>query len=101
MLARKQRAKWWSRYIPLAYVTVIGLFVLIYLGVAFVDRRLPRWLTAIGISPSGVDLLLGTLWCAVGVWGIRTQRGEAPFLFLNALCLIGGILLLARALSFI
>jgi hypothetical protein len=99
--ARKRRIRWWREHIALAYVVVIGSFVVVALIVHFINRSLPRWLTAIGVSPLGVNLLLGTLWCAVGAWGIRTQRGTAPLLLLNALCLLGGILLLARALSFI
>jgi hypothetical protein len=93
MVARAHRA--------LAYVVVIGMFVLIPLIVHFTDRGLPRGLTAIGISPSGVSLLLGTMWCAVGAWGIRTQRINPPWLILNALCLLLRPFLLARAFSFV
>jgi uncharacterized membrane protein YfcA len=99
--ARKRRTKWWRQHIALAYVTLIGSFVAVSLIVHFVNRGLPRWLTAIGVSPSGVNLLLGTVWCAIGAWGIRTQRANAPLLLLNALCLLAGIILLARSFSFI
>jgi hypothetical protein len=47
-LDRKRRAKWWSQH-PLAYATLIGSFVVICLGVSFIDRRLPRWLIALGV----------------------------------------------------
>lgn len=101
-LTRKKRAKWWSQHIPLAYVAVIGVFVLIYLGVAFIDRRLPRWLIALGVSPSGVNLLLGTVSCGLGVWGIRARKGlGGGWLFIFVLCLVGGILTLAKAFAFI
>jgi hypothetical protein len=100
-MARKRRTRWWYEHIAFAYVVVIGSFVVVSLIVHFINRGLPRWLTAIGISPSGINLLLGTLWCAVGAWGVRTQRRNAPWLILNVLCLLGGILLLARAFSFV
>jgi len=37
---------------------------------------------------------------SVGAWGIRTQRMNPPWLILYTLCLLGGLLLLARAFSF-
>ena len=101
-LARKQRVKWWSQHIPLAYVTVIGLFVLIYLSVAFVELRLPRWLISVGVSPSGVNLLLGTVWCGLGIWGVRARKDlGAGWLLISVLCLMGGLLTLAKAFAFI
>jgi hypothetical protein len=99
--ARKRRTKWWHEHIAFAYVSLIGSFVVVFLIVHFINRSLPRWLVAIGVSPSGVNLLLGTLWCAVSAWGIRTQRANAALLILNGLCLLGGIFLLARAFSFV
>jgi hypothetical protein len=101
-LARKKRAKWWSQHIPLAYATLIGSFVVIYLGVSFIDRRLPRWLIALGVSPSGVNLLFGTLWCALGIWGIRAGKDYGMgWVVMFVLCLLGGILTLAKAFAFI
>jgi len=101
-LARKKRAKWWSQHIPLAYLTLIGLFVAIYLGVAFIDRRSPRWLIALRVSPSGVNLLLGTVSCGLGIWGIRARKGlGAGWLFIFVLSLLGGILTLAKAFAFL
>jgi len=97
---RKKRTKWWREHIAFAYLVVIGSFVVVFLIGHFINWSLPRWLTAIGISPSGINLLLGILWCAVGAWGIRTQRMNPPWLILNTLCLLGGLLLLARAFSF-
>ena len=101
-LARKQRVKWWSQHIPLAYVTVIGLFVLIYLSVAFIERRSPRWLISVGVSPSGVNLLLSTVWCGLGISGVRARKDlGAGWLLISVLCLMGGLLTLAKALAFI
>lgn len=101
-LVRKQRVKWWSQHIPLAYVTVIGLFVLIYLPVAFIERRVPRWLNNVGVTPSGVNLLLGTVWCGLGFWGVRARKDlGAGWLVISVLYLIGGLLTLAKAFAFI
>jgi len=81
---------------------LIGAFVVIYLGVSFIDRRLPRWLIALGVSPSGVNLLLGTVWCALGIWGIRTGKDYGiGWILMCVLCLLGGILTLAKAFTFI
>jgi uncharacterized membrane protein YfcA len=73
--ARKRRIRWWREHIALAYVVVIGSFVVVALIVHFINRSLPRWLTAIGVSPSGVNLLLGILWCAVGAWAFARSEG--------------------------
>jgi hypothetical protein len=101
-LARKRRAKWWGEHPALAYATLTGFFVVIYLGVAFVDRRTPGWLTALGVSPSGVKLILGTVSCGFGIWGIRARSGKGTgWVVLYALCLLGGILTLAKAFAFI
>jgi|ERR1022692_145801 hypothetical protein len=101
-LARKRRTKWWGEHLLLAYVTLTGVFVVSYLVVAFVDRRMPGWLIAVGVSPSGVKLILGTVSCAFGIWGIRARRGKGTgWVVLYALCLLGGILTLAKAFAFI
>lgn len=101
-LARKRRAKWWSQHIPLAYATLIGFFVVICLGLAFIDRRMPGWLIALGVSPSGVNLLLGTVSCGLGIWGIRARKGYGTgWVVIFVLCLLGGILTLAKAFAFL
>ena len=100
-LARKRRQKWWSHHIPLAYAFLISLFLVIYLGFAFVDRHITRWLTTLGISPSGVNLLLGTVSCGLGIWGIRSRQGLGTgWVVIFAWCLLSGILTLAKAFSF-
>ena len=100
-LARKKRTKFWREHIPLAYVTTAALFLLIYLSVAFVSRRIPIWLTALGVSPSGVNLILGTISCGLGAWGIRKGRDLGTvWLIIYTFCLIGGILTLAKAFAF-
>jgi len=100
-LARKRRQKWWSHHIPLAYAVLISLFVVIYLSFAFVDRQITGWLTTLGVSPSGVNLLLGTVSCGLGVWGIRSRRGLGTGWVLTfAWCLLSGIAILAKAFSF-
>jgi hypothetical protein len=79
---------------------LIGAFGVIYLGVALIGRRAPGWLAAIGVSPAGVNLLLGTAWCGLGVWGIRSEKGNgAGWILLYVLCLLGGILTLSKAFA--
>jgi len=70
--------------------------------VAFVDRHAPGWLIALGVSPSGVNLILGTVSCGFGIWGIRARRDKGRgWVVLYALCLLGGILTLAKAFAFV
>jgi hypothetical protein len=99
-LARKQRTKWWREHIPLAYAIVLGAFGFLFLVVHLIDRRLPGWLTALGVSPSGVNLLIGTAWCGLGAWGLRTKGNGTGLTLLYVLCLLGGVLTLATALGF-
>src|ERR1700757_4594906 len=92
-LAHKQRVKWWREHIALAYATVICFFAVTYLVVAFLSRHLPQWLTTLGVSPSGVNFLVGTVWCGVGAWGLRKgTRFGVGWTLLYALCLLGGAL---------
>jgi hypothetical protein len=99
-LARKKRRKWWGHHIPLAYAVLTGLLLAIYLGVAFVDRHVTNWLTNFGISPSGVNLFIGTVSCGLGIWGIRSGRGLGTAWFvIFAWCLLSGIVALAKAFS--
>jgi hypothetical protein len=72
-LARKNRTKWWRQHIALAYIILTSAFALVFLTVRLIDRKLPEWLTALGVSPSGVNLIIGTAWCGLGLWGIRTK----------------------------
>ena len=100
-LARKRRQKWWSHHIPLAYAVLISLFLAIYLGVAFVDRHITGWLNTLGVSPSGVNLLIGTVSCGLGIWGIRSRRGlGTAWVVIFAWCLLSGIVAVAKAFSF-
>ena len=100
-LARKKAQKWWSHHIPLAYAVLISSFIVIYLSVAFVDRHITGWLTTLGVSPSGVNLLIGTVSCGLGIWGIRSRRGlGTAWVVICAWCLLSGIVTLAKALSF-
>jgi hypothetical protein len=79
-----------------------AVFIVICVCVRFVDQHIPQWLTALGVSPSGVSLITGTLSCGFGIWGLRTMKGKgAAWAVIYALCLFGGVLSLARAFSFI
>jgi hypothetical protein len=115
-LARKKRIKWWREHSLLAHAVVIGTLLVAYIGFALVIRGVPKpsffalfsdgpwgkWLAALGVTPSGINLLLGTAWCGLGVWGIRTQRAYGLGLILMyALCLLSGMLTLAKAFAFI
>jgi predicted membrane-bound mannosyltransferase len=62
--ARKKRTKWWREHNALAGIILVSAFAVVFLCIRFIDLRLPGWLTALGISPSGVNLLFGTAACA-------------------------------------
>ncbi len=100
-LARKKRQKWWSHHIPLAYAVLISVFLAIYVSFAFVDRHVTSWLTTLGVSPSGMNLVLGTVSCGLGIWGIRSRRDFGTvWVVIFAWCLLSGIVALAKAFSF-
>jgi hypothetical protein len=99
-LARKKRQKWWSHHIPLAYAFLTGLYILIYLSVAFVDRRMTGWLITLGVSPSGMNLIFGTASCGLGIWGIGQRKGLGTgWVVIFVWCLLGGLLMLAKAFA--
>jgi hypothetical protein len=101
-LARKRRTKWWRGHIPLVYATIAVAFIVIGRCVGFVDQHIPQWLKTLGVSPSAVSLITGTLSCGFGIWGLRTMKGQVTaWVVIYALCLLGGILSLAKAFSFI
>ena len=100
--ARKKRTKFWREHIPLSYAVLTVCFAAIYFGVALVSRRMPGWLTTLGVSPSGVNLLLGTVSCGFGIWGIRESKDKGiGWMIMNVLCLLGGIMCLAKAFAFV
>ena len=97
-LARKKRARWWGDHGLLAYAVLTGIFAFIYFAIAAFYRHLPSWLTSLGVTPSGVELIIGTLLCALGVWGIPKQKKYGPgWLIQFVLCLLSGVLMLGRA----
>jgi len=99
-LARKNRARWWGDHAFLAYAVLTGIFAFIYVATAAFYRHLPGWLTSLGVTPSGVGLIMGTLSCAVGVWGIRKQKEFGlGWLIMYVLCFLSGVLMLGRAFS--
>jgi protein-S-isoprenylcysteine O-methyltransferase Ste14 len=98
-LARKKRTKWWREHDALAGVILLSAFALLFLCIRFVDLRLPGWLTALGVSPSGVHFLFGTAACALGVWGIRTKGNGAGLTLVYVLCLLEGVFSLAKAFA--
>ena len=49
-LVRKRRTKWWREHIAFAYIVVTSSFALVFFSVRLIDRRLPEWLTALGVS---------------------------------------------------
>jgi cell division protein FtsW (lipid II flippase) len=101
-LIRKKRTKWWRDHIPLAYAVLIASLVTFYIAAAFVDHSMPRWLRNIGVTPSGLYLLVGTGYCALGIWGLREARARRTWwIVLYVLCLLGGGLNLLRAFGLI
>jgi hypothetical protein len=99
-LASKKRRKWWGDHVVLAYVVLTGIIVLIYVAISTIDKHLPGWLASLGVTPSGVQLIMGTLSCAVGIWGIRKQKETGlGWLVVNVMCLLSGMLMLGRAFS--
>lgn len=100
-LARKKRQKWWRHHILLAYAVTSSAFLTIYLGLAFVDRHVAGWLITIGISPSEVNLLIGTVSCVLGIWGMRSSRELGTvWIVIFAWCLLSGVLALGKAFAF-
>jgi predicted membrane-bound mannosyltransferase len=99
-LARKKRTKWWREHDALAGVILLSAFAVVFLCIRFVDMRLPGWLTALGVSPSGVNLFFGTAACALGVWGLRSKGNGVGLTLVYVLCLLEGVLSLAKALAF-
>ncbi|MBZ5548437.1 MAG: hypothetical protein LAO22_10870 [Acidobacteriia bacterium] len=95
--ARKKRAKWWREHIVLAYAVAIGIVMVVLLGV-FAILEVPEWLAKLGVSPSGVELVAGTMWVWVGVWAIR-KATDLTSVIAGVLCLLGGILALGRAFA--
>ncbi len=101
-LARKKRQKWWSHHIPLAYAFLISLFLGAFLLVAVVDRHITAWLSILGVSPAGVNLLIASISVGLGIWGIRSRRGLGTgWVIFFGWCLLTGIVALARAFSFL
>jgi len=90
----------WRDHVVLAYVALTGIFAFIYVAIVAIYEQLPGWLASIGVTPSGVNLVMGTLSCAVGAWGIRKQKEYGlGWLVLDVLCLLSGMLLLGRAFA--
>jgi predicted membrane-bound mannosyltransferase len=99
-LARKRRTKWWREHDALAGVILLSAFAVVFLCIRFVDLRLPGWLTALGVSPSGVNLFFGTAACALGVWGLRSKGNGVGLTLVYVLCLLEGVFSLAKAFAF-
>jgi hypothetical protein len=99
-LTRKKRVKWWGDHLVLAYVAATGIVALIYVATASIYKHLPEWLASLGVTPSGVKLIMGTLSCALGLWGIRKDKEFGHgWLFLDVLCLLTGFLLVGQAFA--
>ena len=92
---RKQGTKQWLKH-KWFYG---GIFVAIYatrrFGLGVVSEQLPDWLTALGAGPLMVRLIVGSLLCALGAWGVRKQEYGLGWRVTYVLCLVGGVLTLA------
>jgi hypothetical protein len=101
-LKRKRQSKWWRNHIPLAYATSIGILALLYFVSTFVFRNFPIVLRRLGVTPSGVNLLMGTVSLALGIWGLRRNRDFGMgWVFIYVLCVAGGILNMLKAFGFL
>jgi protein-S-isoprenylcysteine O-methyltransferase Ste14 len=101
-LRRKRQTKWWREHIPLAYVVLTGTFALFYFSIAFIFGSAPAWLRRLGVTPSGVSLLFGTVSLAIGIWGLKRNRNYGiGWVFIYLLCVAGGVLNIAKALGFL
>jgi hypothetical protein len=99
---RKRQQKWWREHIPLAYLVAGSVFLAIYLIATFGFRSLPKLLSAIGMTPSGVNFVFGVICCALGISGLRNQRIKGSiWVVLFALCLFAGILTLLKAFALV
>jgi hypothetical protein len=94
---RKKRAKWWREHIVLAYAVAIGIVMAVLLGV-FAIVQVPGWLAKLGVGPSGVELVAGTIWVWIGVWVIR-KASDLSSAIAGVLSLLGGILAIGRAFA--
>ncbi len=99
-LARKRRTRWWREHIVFAYIFLLTVFLVGWAAFGYLDRELPRWLTAIGVTPSGIKLIIGTISCGVGAWGVSKMRSYgAVVTAMYVLCLLSGLLTIAKAFS--
>jgi hypothetical protein len=101
-LKRKRRSKWWRKHIPLAYATLIGMFAILYFVSGLIFRNLPILLRRLGVTPSGVNLLLGSVSLGLGIWGLSRNRDFGmAWVFIYVLCVAGGILNMLKAFGFL
>jgi hypothetical protein len=99
---RKRSNKWWRQHIPLAYVVSIAIVGAFYFTFSFIFGNGRGWLTKIGVTPSGVNLIFGTTYCAIGIWGLmRATKSGVGWIFIFSLCVLGGILQLFKAFAFL
>jgi hypothetical protein len=91
---RKRRTRWWREHIVLAYGVVISSLIVFYLVIFALDQ-IPGWLVKLGVGPSGVALVAGTISCGFGVLGMLPPRRTASVLA-GTLCLMSGLVELAR-----
>ncbi len=100
-LARKTATKRWGQHSFFSYVVAIAIIGAIYLLVYLVLEGTPKWLSALGVPPSGIFLVMGTVFCGLGVSGLRRWRElNGGWLILYILCTLQGVVALARALAF-
>ena len=99
---RKRQSRWWREHIPLAYATLIGIFALLYFIMAVLFRGAPILLRRVGVTPSGISLLLGSVSLGVGIWGLRRNRNFGMgWIFIYVLCVVGGLLNVLKAFGFL
>jgi hypothetical protein len=70
-------------------VALLGVFAIL---------EVPEWLAKLGVGPSGVELVAGTMWVWIGVWALR-KPDDLSSVIAGALSLLGGILAIGRAFA--
>jgi hypothetical protein len=101
-LASKKREKWWGQHSTLSTIAAIAIVAAVYLSFHLIFGTMPRLLSALGVTPSGILLSLGTVFCGIGVCGLRRWREQSGiWLLIYVWCTLQGIVDLGRAMALI
>lgn len=79
------------------YADAVGIVMVTLLGV-FAIVQVPGWLAKLGVGPSGVELVAGTIWVLIATGALR-KPSDLISVIAGVLCLVGGILAIGRAFA--